>query len=427
MNKGENRRVWYISKYFMLPSKGTVGTRGFFLMRALAARGNPVTVFTSTANHLTTPPTLDGPYQVDEVEGIQVIWIRTLGYAAVRSMRRVLSWLHFEWGLLRVSRKTSPAPAVVVASSLSLTSVLTGLLLSRRHKARFVFEVRDIWPLTLTEEANISPRHPLVRLMAWVERLGYERAHAVVGTMPNLEAHVRQVSRSVAPVHCIPMGYDDSCVGGDEGVRGDEVVLPQAYVDAAIPAGKFLVGYAGSVGTSNALGTLFDCAELLREDTSIHFVIVGSGDLLEEYIRRYEHLPNLTFVGRVPHESVRAVLQIFDVLYFSTHPSKVWEYGQSLNKVIDYMSAAKPVVASYSGFPSMLDESGSGIFVPAGDAEALVRTFVELAAKDRAKLREMGLQGREWLLKHRGYAALAEEYEKILFPSADENAKGNEV
>ena len=41
--------------------------------------------------------------------------------------------------------------------------------------------------------------------------------------------------------------------------------------------------------------------------------------------------------------------------------SKVWDYGQSMNKIVDYMMAGKPVVASYSGYPSMLNEAGSGI------------------------------------------------------------------
>ena len=41
---------------------------------------------------------------------------------------------------------------------------------------------------------------------------------------------------------------------------------------------------------------------------------------------------------------VQSVLSRCDLLYFSVHVSTVWKYGQSLNKVIDYMLAGKPVV-----------------------------------------------------------------------------------
>lgn len=57
---------------------------------------------------------------------------------------------------------------------------------------------------------------------------------------------------------------------------------------------------------------------------------------------------------------VQSVLSHADVLYLSTFNSKVWNYGQSLNKLIDYMVAARPIIASYSGYRSMVDESGAG-------------------------------------------------------------------
>lgn len=401
--------VWYISKYLAPPAPKSVGSRGFYLMRELAEAGYTTTIFTSDANHLATPPRVDGRYLRQNLSGVDVCWIRTLKYPTVRSVKRMLSWLHFELGLLTLPLKRFPKPDVVVASSLSLTSVLTGILLSRRYGARFVFEVRDIWPLTLTEEGGFSAKHPLIKLMAWVERLGYTRADAIVGTMPNLEAHVREVSKSTKPVHCIPMGYDEQPLEAS----GE---LPPAYIDAKVPANKFLVGYAGSVGTTNALETLFECAESMREDDSIHFVIVGSGDLLDDFIGRYGNLPNTTFVGSVPRESVQAVLAEFDVLYLSALPSKVWEFGQSLNKVIDYMLAGKPVIASYSGYPSMLNEAGGGVFVPAADAQALaqeVQRFAQLSDEQRL---EMGERGRNWMIENRNYQHLADLYDSILFP-----------
>ena len=41
------------------------------------------------------------------------------------------------------------SPNVVVISSLSLTSIVFGIFLDWWHGSRLVFEVRDIWPLTM--------------------------------------------------------------------------------------------------------------------------------------------------------------------------------------------------------------------------------------------------------------------------------------
>jgi len=47
-------------------------------------------------------------------------------------------------------------PEVVIASSLSLLSVLRVVVLSK-YGAKFVFEVRDIWPLTAIVLGGYSP------------------------------------------------------------------------------------------------------------------------------------------------------------------------------------------------------------------------------------------------------------------------------
>lgn len=379
-------------------------------MQELRADGYSTVVFTSDSNHFQDTPELTERYQVESIDGVQLCRIRTLKYQSVRSLKRIMSWLHFELGLLRLPFRKFPRPKVIVVSSLSLLSVLSGIVLSKRFKARLVFEVRDIWPLTLTEEGGFSPSNPLVRLIGLVEKLGYRKADAIVGTMPNLEAHVREVSSSTKPVYCVPMGYDERMLTAPGEV-------PEQYVQAEVPKGKFVLGYAGSIGVTNALETLFECAVLLQDDESIHFVVVGSGDLREEYIRRYGTLPNVTFVDRVSRESVQAVLAQFDALYLSAFPSKVWEYGQSLNKLIDYMLAGKPVIASYSGYPSMLNEADSGVFVPAGDPEALKSEVQRMAGLSPEEREEMGAQGREWFLENRSYPALAKDYERILFPN----------
>lgn len=401
--------VWYISKYLAPPRRSGVGTRGFMLLRELASLGHPVIAFASDSNHLVPTPELQSRYLVEHIDGVEFYWIRTMKYRSVRSVKRILSWLHFDLALLALPLRKAPRPSVIVVSSLSLTSILVGILLSRRYHSRLVFEIRDIWPLTLTEEGGFNPNNLLIRLLSAVERWGYRSSDAIVGTMPNLQEHVSEVSSSPKPVFCVPMGYEASQL---EPISE----LPQQYLNAEIPTGRFLVGYAGTVGATNALETLFKCAVQMQNDASIHFVIVGGGDLLESYLNQYATLPNVTFVGKVPREHVHAVLSEFDVLYLSTFPSTVWKYGQSLNKLIDYMLSGKPIVASYSGFPSMINEADCGTFVPAGDSSSLESEFRRLAGLDRADLQKAGDRGRNWILANRSYPVLAKAYEEILFP-----------
>lgn len=406
------RTIWYISKYVAPPHLGAPGSRSWELMRELAAQGHRTVVVCSDANHLAVVPELREAVLVEERDGIDVHWLRTFKATTAKSWQRMVSWLHFEWRLARLDTSEMPRPDAVIVSSLSLFTVLNGLRLKRKLRVPLVFEVRDIWPLTLVEEGGYSATSPLIRVLGLIERLGYRRADRIVGTMPGLGKHVEEVLGSPRDVHCVPMGYASRR-------------LPPAPDRSDRPSrrpGELVVGYAGTIGITNALEVMLDAARELRDDPGIRFRVLGDGPLLSRFKDEYGDLANLEFVDKVPKEQVDAELQKCDVLYLSTYPSRVWEFGQSLNKLIDYMLAGRPVVASYSGLPSMIDEAGCGSFVPAGDPHALALELRRLAGSSSEELDEMGARGRAWLLEHRSYARLAEQYHDLIFADAPDGA-----
>jgi glycosyltransferase involved in cell wall biosynthesis len=383
-------------------------------MREFARLGYQSVIVTSDSMGRFDAPIAERAYVVREHEGITLCRLRTLKYYSSKSMRRVLSWVHFECKLLRMPKDALPEPDVIVVSNFYLLTILTGLRLRRRYKCRLVLEVRDIWPLTIVEEGGFSSRNPFVLGLAAVEKLGYRRTDAIVGTMPNLGAHVRKVTGRSLPTYCIPQGVDV------EAIRTAEP-LPAEYLATYVPADKFLVAYAGSIGTSNAMDVFFDCVELMQWDQDIHFVVLGDGELRQSYIDRYGSLPNLTFAPQVPRSQVHGFLTRCNLLYLSVRNAERWNYGQSLNKLVDYMLAAKPVVASYSGYHSMINEAECGTFVPAGDVAALrdeIRRFAGMAAEEREA---MGERGRTWLLANRDFRVLAEDYLKVLLPREGAN------
>lgn len=400
--------VWYISKYLSFPKQGRVGLRAFLLLREMVKKGHRCVAFTSDSNHLIQPPQFSGTELQESIDGVEVCWVKTRKYRGAKSLGRVLSWLDFEWRLWRLPKKAFVPPDTVIVSSLSLLTIINGLLLRRRYKCRLIFEVRDIWPLTLVEEGGFSRFNPFVIALAMIEKLAYRASDAIVGTMPNLRQHVAEVSSSRKPVHCVPMGIELTTLATPP-------QLPDEYVSNYIPAGKFIVCHAGTVGITNALEVLLECAKAMRDDPDIYFLIVGDGDLKEYYRAAYGALPNIEFAPAVPKAMVQSVLAHCDLSYFSTHPSRVWAYGQSLNKVVDYMLAARPVVASYSGFQSMLNEAGSGTYVPSGDVAALASEIRRFAAMQQSDREAMGEAGRKWIVENRSYEKLAGDYIDIAF------------
>jgi glycosyltransferase involved in cell wall biosynthesis len=395
--------VWALSKYACLPAYGAA-TRLFNLARNFQENGHETLLLTSDANHLADFPKSKKIYNHENINGLKVCWIKTKKYSRTASISRLLSWLDFECKLFCLPRKSFHKPDIIIVSSLSLLSIIYGYFLKKRYNSTLVFEIRDIWPLTMTEEGGFSSWHPLVLLLGMVEKFGYKKADLIVGTMPRLDLHVREILGHDRPFFCSPIGYSK------ESKSASLSNLGKLDLESYFPKDKIIVGYCGSMGISNALDTLIRCIEMLDEHPDVHFVLVGDGDLRKKYMLRLALSANATFVPRVPPTEVPHFLALCDILYLSTHNSKVWRFGQSMNKFVEYMLSSKPILATYSGFPSMLNESKAGEFVQPDDEDLLKAAILKYTSMTSSEREGIGANGRRWILRNRSYERLADDY-----------------
>ena len=151
----------------------------------------------------------------------------------------------------------------------------------------------------------------------------------------------------------------------------------------------------------------------MKDNSHVHFLLLGDGSLLQEFKRRTVDLENITFAPKVKKTQVQTVLRHCRVLYFSVEDSRVWRYGLSLNKLVDYMLSGRPVIASYSGYPSMINEAECGSFVPAKDVRALAAAINQYEKLPVDQLEAIGARGKEWLQKNRSYDKIARNYSRL--------------
>lgn len=399
------RCIWYISKY-ATPLKYGFGTRHFYLAREFNKIGINTVVIASNSNHLFNIPEFKSIYNKEIADQVDTLWISTIKYKGANSFRRILSWIDFEIKLFLMPKKMLLKPDIVIVSSLSLLTILNGYFFKKYFRCKLIFEIRDIWPLTIIEEGGFNKRNPLVMFLGWVEKFGYKHSDFIVGTMPNLAEHVKLITGRNDGCYCIPFGFDKALYQSCE-------PLPKGYEERYIPKDKFIIGYAGTIGRTNALDTLIKCASEMKDNTKIHFFLIGDGDLLENYKTKCNGMKNITFAPKVNKTQVQTVLSHCHVLYFSVENSRVWRYGLSLNKLIDYMIAGKPIIASYSGYPSMVNEAKCGIFIPAKSVSALALAIREYAELSEDELKIIGKRGHDWLLRNRPYEKIALEYFKL--------------
>lgn len=403
--------VWIINQYASTPDYGFAG-RHYYLGRELAKRGYRVYLIASAAHHLfREKPNLDATFRLEEqVEGFNVVWVRMPHYDQAHSKGRILGWFLFPWRTRRLAKVIPESPDVVVCSSPSLLSFLGAKRLARKVGARLVFEVRDIWPLTLTDIGGYSTGHPFVRLLQRIEDKAYRDSDRVVSNLKNAVEHMVSRGMSREKFAWVPNGFSL-----------DEVNLNAPLNKGAadqVPKDKFLIGYTGTLGVANALDTLIDAAERLREYEGIGFVLVGDGKekvALQKLVTN-KGLKNVHFVDPIPKVEVQAMLGRFDGCYIGLSKDPLFRFGVSPNKLFDYFYSGKPIIYGIeSGGYKPVEEAGAGIQIPAEDDKELADAVLQLYQMSPEQRTAMGQNGRKAALEQYEYGKLAEKFANVIF------------
>ena len=125
------------------------------LANEFVKKGHNVRVISSDSNQFGNWPKYKRIYNYEKIDGVIYNWIKTYKYKSSASFSRILSWLDFELKLLFYPKKEVLNTDHIIVSSLSLLTIINGLILKRRLKCKLTFEIRDIWPLTMIEEGII--------------------------------------------------------------------------------------------------------------------------------------------------------------------------------------------------------------------------------------------------------------------------------
>lgn len=398
-------KIVCVSKYAAIPKYGNY-TRHFSFCKEWVKLGHDVTLISTNSHIAYNVPDFEGDFLIEYIDGVRIIWIKMPKYKSVTGIIRVLSWFLFEWRIRCNYKKWGLSNAdIIYCSSLSLLSSFTGIFFKRKFGSKFVFEVRDIWPLSLIDLMGVSNKHPFVLFLKWVEKRAYRNADLIVGTMPGLHLHVKEIIKNDFKCICVPQGLDvDFYTNGQEKVDGE-------FMSKYCPKNKFTVVFAGTIGHSCGLMSVIESARIISNICDdIHFVFLGDGDMMEELKNMSSDLNNITFVPKISKNKVVDFVSNASVLLASFEMKSVYKYGLSLNKFVDYMYSGRPIIVMFSGYQSLINESGCGEFIPSEDSDALVNKIMEYYYKSEEELNYIGSKGKQFALDNLAFDKLSKVF-----------------
>lgn len=245
---------------------------------------------------------------------------------------------------------------VIYVTSPPIFTGVSGYILSKILGAKFVFEVRDIWPDSAVNQTDLENESLFLKLGKKLENWLYHNADLIVPVTPAAEQIIKARSNGT-PTTVIPNGVDVDLFTKKEN--------PKSEMDEPYDASKFRVGYVGSLGVIHDLRTFVEAAKICEEDPDIQFIIVGDGgrnnqlqDIIEEFKPN-----NLDWVGLKKHEQIPYYISSFDLAINPINPSKAFESIVTV-KFYEYLACGIPVITCGKGMIKEIgNQSGAAITI----------------------------------------------------------------
>ncbi|PIZ30722.1 MAG: glycosyltransferase WbuB [Alphaproteobacteria bacterium CG_4_10_14_0_8_um_filter_53_9] len=402
--------IWVVTQYYP-PEPGAPSARLSGLARHWKSAGHNPTILTAIPNHpngIVPEDYCSKPsYFTEEMSGIPVR--RHSLYIAPNKgkFRRVLSMVSFAASVLFYNLFTprGEKPDVVMASSPSFFCVFSGWLLARRYGAKFVFEVRDLWPAIFLQ-MGILQRGFIYRVLEGMEMFLYRRADAIV-TVTQSFAH-QIAARGIKPskLWVVFNGVADDNITEAQSAREHATTIRGKL--GLSPLAKVIL-YIGNHGEAQALGQIIDAARLMIKRTDVVFAFVGQGadkEKLEAYARG---VPNVRFFPSVPAGDVWGYYAMADINLVCL--KNIPDFNMFIpSKMFEIMAAKSCAVACLRGEGAeIMVSSGSALVTPPEEADKLAAALTVLL-DDPDRRAEMAESGHTFVKQHFLHSRLAAQY-----------------
>ena len=344
----------------------------------------------------------------ESVNGVNVVRTWLWPKPNRRAIGRMVAFFSFAVSAA-ISGPFLSRPDVVIATSPQLLVGLTGWWLARAKRIPFVFEVRDLWPESLSAVGMGAEHSPLHRLLAWIAGFLYRQSDKIVVVTPAFKTHLIEKWKVAAEkIAVVENGVETELFAPGP---------PDAQLKLELGGGKdFLACYIGTMGMAHGLETLLEAARDLEKTLSqIGFVLVGDGAEKERIASLIASLglSNVRMVDAQPRENIPSYIRASDACLVLLKRTPVFETVIP-TKMLEFMSCGRPVLLGVEGQAKrIMQEAQAGICVEPENARQVAEAIQRLAA-DNSLRKSLGENGRRYILKNSSRQKTAGMYLKVL-------------
>jgi glycosyltransferase involved in cell wall biosynthesis len=226
---------------------------------------------------------------------------------------------------------------------------------------KVIFDVHDLWPEMF--EAKFGKRGLMYWAVRFAERCTLALANVVIATNQSVLRAVKERGK---------LRDDRAFVVRTAPNR----MKTKAEPDESLRVGKkHLVGYIGVMGNADGVDYLVRAADYVvktRQRTDVQFLLMGSGPEHAELLKLRDQLgiqDHVSMPGRVSDEFLCRALRTID-LGVACDPINAYNDHCTMNKVLEYMAFAKPIVM-FGTVEGRFSAGDGAVYVMENSAEQL--------------------------------------------------------
>lgn len=324
------KKVTLITQYFR-PEMGAPQSRLYELAVGLQKVGFDVSIITGMPNypigHIFSE--YKGKFFCREIlDGLVVLRYWLFASNSKKKIPRIVNMLSFSTivfcSLFYLLKRRSD---LIIVESPPLILGISGWLLARFTKAKFIFNVSDLWPLSAKELGALSEGF-VYNVLAKIEHFLYRKADLCMGQSEEIVQYIE--SHGAGKVYLFRNGVDP-----------DRFRLLQED-----PKEANTLVYAGLLGV--AQGILNICRQVDFIKCKVTFHIFGEGAEKEEILKFLTNNPkkNIVYHGSVSREQIPMVLKHYSASLIVLVKNI---FGAVPSKIYESMAAGLPILFSGEG------------------------------------------------------------------------------
>lgn len=403
-------RLIYLCQHFP-PETGAPQIRVYEVSKELLKRGHQIEVVTAFPHHPkgVIPDEYKGMfYMFEEWDGIPVhrSWI----YPSPKGSfwKRLASYFSFVFSSFYSLLVKAKSTDVIICNSPPLFLGITGYVAAKLKRAKFVFNVADIWPESAVE-LGIVKNKQFIKMAEMLENFLYKKSYKIAGATEGICDYMVRKGKKPEDVFILPNGVNTDFF---QPMPKDEELIASLGL-----TGKTIFTYSGNFGYAQALDSILRTAAIVKEtNPNAHFLFVGDGPEKEmlHALKDELNLDNVTFYGSVPLSEMPRIFSITDYSVVSLRNIELFK-GARPSKIFPALSTATPVLYCGEGeSASILETDACGKIAPPENPEGIAKAIDELMQLSSEEYETMQTNGRDLAMREYSWSSIVEEMLKRL-------------